>query len=119
MSIGAHLAAPGARDVVGDVGGKCGLAHPWAAGDDDEIGGLQAAHLAVEVLEAGCQAGELSFALVSARRHVDGGGERSLEFMKSAVITPYLGALIQTTLGILDLIAGREIDWCLESDVHH
>ena len=46
---GLHLAAPGARDVVGDVGGERGLAHAGAAGDDDQVGRLQAAHLAVEV----------------------------------------------------------------------
>src|SRR6516162_2897550 len=63
MAVGAHFAAPGARDVVGNVGGERGLAHAGAAGDDDQVGRLQAAHLAVEVLEAGCQPRELSLAL--------------------------------------------------------
>src|SRR5262249_28383548 len=40
MPVGAHFAAPGARDVVGDVGGERGLAHAGAAGDDDQIGRL-------------------------------------------------------------------------------
>src|SRR6188472_124756 len=42
-------------DVVGDVGGKRGLAHAGAAGDDDQVGRLQAAHLGVEVLQSGRQ----------------------------------------------------------------
>ena len=40
-------------DVVGDVGGKRGLAHAGTARDDDQIGGLQAAHLDVEIAQAG------------------------------------------------------------------
>src|SRR5262249_54028125 len=67
MSVGAYFATPGARDVVGNVGGERGLAHAGAAGDDDQIGRLQAAHLAIEVLEAGCQPRELSLALIGAR----------------------------------------------------
>ena len=68
---GLHLAAPAARDVVGDVGGERGLAHAGAAGDDDQVGLLQAAHLGVEILEPGREAGELAVALVGVRRHVD------------------------------------------------
>ena len=34
--------------VEGDVGGERRLAHRWAAGEDDQVGGLQPAHLAVE-----------------------------------------------------------------------
>ena len=41
-----HLAAPGLGDVEGDVGGKRGLAHAGAAGEDDQVGALQPAHLA-------------------------------------------------------------------------
>ena len=119
VSIGAYLAAPGACDIVGDVRGKRGLAHAGAAGDDDQIGRLQAAHLTVEILESGCQTGQLSLALIGARRHVDGGRQCSLEFLKSAAITSDLGELVEASLRILDLVARREVDGRVEGDVDH
>ena len=47
------VAPIGLGHVIGDVGGERRLAHGRAAGDDDQVGGLQAAHLAVEIGEAG------------------------------------------------------------------
>src|SRR5580704_6946961 len=44
-------------DIVGDVGGKRRLAHAGAAGKDDEIGVLQAAHAVVEVGQSSGEAG--------------------------------------------------------------
>ena len=52
MAVRLDLAAPRAGDVVGDVGRERGFAHAGAAGEDDQVGGLQAAHLAVEVAQA-------------------------------------------------------------------
>ncbi len=46
VPVGPDLAVPAAGDVIGDVGGERGLAHAGTAGHDDEIGFLQAAHLA-------------------------------------------------------------------------
>ena len=40
-------------DVEGDVGGERGLAHRRASGEDDQVGGLQAAHHVVEIDQAG------------------------------------------------------------------
>jgi hypothetical protein len=37
VSIGTYLAAPGAGDVVGDIGRERGLAHAGAAGDDNQV----------------------------------------------------------------------------------
>ena len=71
VAVGAHFAAPGARDIVGDVGGERGLAHAGTAGDDDQVRLLQPAHLAVEIVQAGGEAGQLAVALIGARRHVD------------------------------------------------
>ena len=119
VSVGAHLAAPSAGDVVGDVGGERGLAHAGTAGDDDQVGGLQAAHLVVEVLQAGCQAGEPAVALVGARRHVDRGGKRRFEPLEAAAVAPDLGELVEPALGVLDLLARREIDRRVEGDVDH
>ena len=62
-AVGLLLAAPGARDVVGDVGGERRLAHAGAAGEDDQVGVLQAAHQPVEVVEPGGEAGQVAGAL--------------------------------------------------------
>ena len=119
VAVGAHLAAPGLGDVVGDVGGERGLAHAGAAGEDDQVGRLQAAHLAVEVVQAGGEAGELAVALVGVRRHVDRGGQRLREALEAAVVAAGLGQLVEPALGILDLVARREIDRRVEGDVDH
>ena len=107
-AVGPHLAAPRLGDVVGDVGGERGLAHAGTAGEDDEVGGLQAAHHAVEVGEAGREAGQLAVALIGARRHVDGGGQRGREALEAAVVAAGLGELVEPPLGVLDLVARRK-----------
>ena len=56
MAVSAHAAFPTPRHVVGEVGRKRGLAHAGTAGEDDEVGLLQTAHHAVEVLEPGGEA---------------------------------------------------------------
>ncbi|MGY4370070.1 hypothetical protein ACVW1A_006135 [Bradyrhizobium sp. LB1.3] len=61
----------GPGDVIGDVGCKRRLAHAGAAGDDDEVGVLQAAHLGVEVAQARRDAGQLSVALERFRGEID------------------------------------------------
>ena len=105
---GPRRARPG--DVVGDVGGERGLAHAGAAGEDDQVGGLQAAHLGVEIVQAGGEAGQLAVALIGVRGHVDGGGERLREALEAAVVAAGLGELVEPALGVLDLLARREID---------
>ena len=47
--------------------------------EDDQVGLLQAAHHAVEIIKAGGDAGKLSIALEGVRGHVDGRGERLRE----------------------------------------
>ena len=71
-AVGLDLAAIGLGDVEGDVGGERGLAHAGAAGDDDQVGGLQAAHLVVEIVHAGRDAAEMPVALIGLGGHVDG-----------------------------------------------
>ena len=70
-------------------------------------------------LQAGRQAGELAVALVGVRRHVDRGGERGLEFLEAAAIAADLGEIVEPALGVLDLLARREIDRRVERDVDH
>ena len=48
-----------------------GLAHAGAAGEDDQVGRLQAAHLGVEVAQAGGDAGQMAVALIGGAGHVD------------------------------------------------
>ena len=48
------------------------LAHARAAGDDDEVRGLQAAHQPVEVVEPGGEARQVPVALVGGAGEVDG-----------------------------------------------
>ena len=116
VAVGARLAALGLGDVVGDVGGERGLAHAGAAGDDDQVGRLQAAHLGVEVFQAGGEAGQLAVALVGAGRHVDRGGERLGEALEARAEAAGLGDLVELALGVLDLLARREIDRRVERD---
>ena len=116
-AVGLQLAAISLRNVVGDVGRERGLAHGRAAGEDDQIRRLQSAHLLVEVVEAGRDAGKMPVALVGGARHVDGGLERFLERMEAAVIFAGLGQREQSPLGVLDLRAGRHVDRRVIGDV--
>ena len=81
--------------------------------------GLQAAHLGVEVLETGCQAGQAPLALIGAGRHIDCSGERRFELLKASAVAPDLREFVQTAFGILDLVAGRKINGRIERDVDH
>ena len=107
------------RHVVGDVGGERGFAHAGAAGDDDQIGRLQAAHLDIEIAQAGGNSRQLSVALKRFRRHVDGNGKRLRETLEPTVIAAGFGKLIQPALGILDLRARREVNRRVEGDIDH
>ena len=70
-AVGLHFGAVRLGDVVGDVGGERGLAHAGAAGDDDQVGRLQAAHLGVEIAQARGDARQAAVALEGLGRHVD------------------------------------------------
>ncbi len=105
--------------MIGDVGGKRGLAHAGTAGDDDKVGGLQSAHLGVEIAQAGRDTRQLSVALERLGRHIDGDGERLGETLEAAVVTAGLGKLVELALGILDLRPRREIHRRLVGDIDH
>ena len=108
----------GLGDVEGDVGGERGLAHAGAAGDDHEIGRLQAAHHLVEVAHAGRDAGEATVALEGLGRHVDGGGERVGEALEAAVVAAGFGDRVELALGLLDLVARRHVDRRVVGAIH-
>jgi len=105
--------------VVGDVGGERRLAHAGPAREDDEVGFLQAAHLAVEVAQAGCKSGQFAVALIGMRRHLERGGERGLEAQEAAAIASGLRQVVEAPLGVLDLLARREVDRRVEGHVDH
>ena len=110
VAVGLDLAAPGLGDVVADIGGERGLAHAGTAGEDDQVGGLQAAHHAVEVVEPGGEPRQLAVALVGVRGHVDRGGQRLREALEAAVVAAAFGQFVEPALGLLDLVARREVD---------
>src|SRR3954467_14397853 len=102
MAVGTHLALPGFRDVIGDVGRQRRFAHTGASRDDNQIGGLQAAHLKIEIDQPGGEARKLAVALIGTRRQVDRGSERLRKALETAVITSSLRDLEELALGILD-----------------
>ena len=109
-AIGFGLELIGSRDIEGDVGRERGLAHAGAPGDDHEIGGLQAAHIAIEIGKAGRDPGQAPVALKGLRRHIDGGGQGVREALKAALVAAGLGNRIELALGLLDLLARARVD---------
>ena len=96
-----------------------GLAHAGAAGDDDQVGGLQAAHLGVEIAQAGGDARQLSVALERLGGHVDGDRQRLRKALEAAVVAAGFGQFVELPLGVLDLGARRKIHRRVEGDVDH
>src|SRR5271154_3066584 len=116
-TVGARSPLINLGDVEGDIGGERRLAHAGTAGEDDEIGRLQAAHIAVEVGQPGGDAAQRPFALVGAGGHVDSDFQRFGEALKAAVVPPGLGDLVQAPLGLLDLVARARIDRRVKGDI--
>src|SRR5713101_3246977 len=77
--------AIGLGRVEADIGGERGLAHRGPAGEDHEVGGMQAAEQLVEVVEAGRDAGGAAAPLEGGLGHDDGLGEGLVEGAKSAL----------------------------------
>ncbi len=111
-----RLVDPG--DVERDVGRERSFAHARTTSEDHEIGGLQAAHVSVEIGKARCNAAKGTVALVSLRRHVDGGRQRLGKAPEAPVVPPRLRNLVEAPLRLLDLIAGTRIDRRIEGDVN-
>ena len=115
--IGARSRLIAFGDVEGDVGGERRFAHAGTAGEDDEIGRLQAAHIAVEIRQPGRDAAERAFALIGAGGHVDGDLQGFGKALEAAVVTPGLGDLVEAPLRLLDLLARARIDRRVIGDV--
>ena len=119
VAVGADLARPGLGDVVGDVGGERGFAHAGTAGEDDQVGGLQAAHARVEIGQAGRDARQVAVALVGAGRHVDRGGQRLGEALEAGIVTAGLGDFVEFAFGVLDVASRRGVDRRVVGEVDH
>ena len=109
-AVGPGALLVGAGDVEGDVGGERGLAHRGAAGEDQEIGGVQAAEALVEVDEAGGEAGEAAVALVGGVGHLDRVDDGAAEGLEAAVDLALLAELVERLLGLDDLVLGLAVD---------
>ena len=86
VTVGLHLAAPGLGDVVCDVRCKRRFTHARPAGEDDQVGLLQPAHHAIEIVQSGGDARQLSVTLESVRGHIDRGRECLREALETAVV---------------------------------
>ena len=119
VAVGADFARPGLGDVVGDIGGERGLSHAGAAGEDDEVGGLQTAHPGVEIGQPGGQSRKAAVALIGVRRHVDGGGESLGEALETALVTSGFGKLEKLALGVFDVALRRRLDRRVVGEIDH
>src|SRR5665213_3784851 len=118
-TVGLDLGAMGLGHVVGDIGGKRRLAHAGTAGDDDQVGGLQAAHLDVEIAQAGGDTRQLAVTLVGVGRHVDGNRQRLRKTLEPAIVSAGFRQFVELAFGVLDLRARGEIDRRVEGDIDH
>ena len=109
-AVGPGALLVGAGDVEGDVGGERGLAHRGAAGEDQEVGGVQAAEALVEVDEAGGEAGEAAVALVGGVGDLDRVDDGAAEGLEAAVDLALLAELVERLLGLDDLVLGLAVD---------
>ncbi len=105
--------------MIGDVGRERGFAHGGAAGDDDEVGWLQAAHALVEIGEAGGEARQSAVAPIGVGGHVDGVGQRGGEGLEARAVFAGLGQLVKLLLGAFDLHRGRRVDRRIEGGIDH
>ena len=93
------------------------LLMPGMPGEDHQVGRLQAAHVAVEIDEAGGDAAQIAVALIRPGGHVDRGLQRVREALEAAVVASALGDLVEAALGLLDLFARARIDRRVIGDI--
>ena len=109
-AVGFGLVRVRTRNVEGDVGCECGLAHAGTPGDDHKIGRLQATHVAIEVGEASRDPRQAPVALIRFCRHIDGGRQGIGKTLKSALVAAGFGDRIEFAFGVLDLLARARVN---------
>jgi len=82
------------------VGGERGFAHARAAGQDDEVGGLQTAEQAVDVGEAGDEAGDAAAARLRLFGEFDGAAQAFGEVDRAAAVFGAFADAIERLLGL-------------------
>jgi hypothetical protein len=95
------------------------LPMPGRPGEDDQVGGLQAAHAGVERMNAGRNAGQMAVALEGGIGHVDRDAHRVGKRLEAAVVAPGLGQFEQPAFGILDLVLRAHFDRRVIGDIDH
>ncbi len=96
--------------VEGDVGGQRRLAHRRAAGQHDQVGGVQAADLGVQVDQVAGQARHAAVAAVGLGGHLDRAAQGVAEADETGAGRAALGQGVELLFGRLDLVAGRQLD---------
>ena len=99
--------------------GERGFAHAGAPGEDEEIGGMHAAELGIDIAQPGRQAGDVAGAAEGALGALDRIGERALEGDEPALRPAARRELEQRLLRGLDLLAPFELRFHAEGAVHH
>ncbi len=99
-----------ARRVEGDVGRQGGLAHAGTAGEDEEVGPLQATQEPVEPLQAGGHAGEHAFAPEGRLGHLQRRDEGAAKLLEAAFEGAGGGEFEQAVLRLLDLLHSAAVD---------
>ncbi len=80
---------------------------------------LQAAHLTVEIAQAGGDAGEMTVPHEGGVGHVDRRLDRVGEALEAAVVASRFSEFEKPPLGILDLLGGGHVDRGVIGDVDH
>ena len=81
--------------------------------------GCSPPHPRIEIGQPARQTGKAAVALIGARRHVDGRGERLRKPLEARFVAAGLGKLVELALGVLDMGLRRRVDRRVEGEVDH
>ena len=73
----------------------------------------------IEIGQAGRQPGQAAVALIGARGHVDGRGQRLGKALEAAFVAAGLGEFVKLALGVLDMALRRRVDRRVVGEVDH
>jgi hypothetical protein len=96
----------GKGGVKGDIGGKGGLSHGGAAGQDNQVGRVKAAQPLVHISESGGNADHVAVAAVSHFRAFNSLCKSERERLKSFVSLALGSEIKELLLDLLDLVVG-------------
>ncbi|MNQ76957.1 hypothetical protein D3C85_918090 [compost metagenome] len=108
-ALGRRFPLIGAGHVEGHVGGERRLAHRRTTREDKKVGGVQAAQLAVQVVQAGGQTRQLALTLIGFARHFDGAGQGGREVDEARRRLARLSQRIEGLFRLFDLFVGGRL----------